>query len=123
MKLVRIPAGEFMMGAEEDQDATMTAFPSADPALLPRESPRHKVRITKSFYMGQYEVTLGQFMTFLREAGYKIDAERDGKPMTGYGKNGEIYRITSISSVDAGLESRTRSPGGIRFVERRRRVL
>jgi len=28
MKLVRIPAGEFMMGAEEDQDATMTAFPS-----------------------------------------------------------------------------------------------
>ena len=29
-------------------------------------------------------------MTFLRDAGYKIDAERDGKPMTGYGKNGEI---------------------------------
>ena len=28
MKLVRIPAGEFMMGAEEDRDATMTAFPS-----------------------------------------------------------------------------------------------
>jgi len=26
-ELVRIPAGEFMMGAEEDQDATMTAFP------------------------------------------------------------------------------------------------
>jgi formylglycine-generating enzyme required for sulfatase activity len=51
MKLVRIPAGEFMMGAEEDQDATMTAFPSADPALLPRESPRHKVRIMKPFYM------------------------------------------------------------------------
>jgi formylglycine-generating enzyme len=51
MKLVQIPAGEFMMGAEEDQDATMTAFPSADPALLPRESPRHKVRIMKPFYM------------------------------------------------------------------------
>ena len=52
MKLVRTPAGEFMMGAEEDQDATMSAFPYADPALLPREWPRHKVRITKSFYMG-----------------------------------------------------------------------
>ena len=45
MKLVRIPAGEFMMGAEEDRDATMAAFPTADPALLPREWPRHKVRI------------------------------------------------------------------------------
>src|SRR6476659_1873611 len=53
MKLVRIPAGEFMMGAEEDRDATMAAFPSADPALLPRESPRHKIRVTKPFYMGQ----------------------------------------------------------------------
>ena len=30
MKLVRIPAGEFMMGAEEDRDATMAAFPYAD---------------------------------------------------------------------------------------------
>jgi hypothetical protein len=39
---VRIPAGEFMMGAEEDRDATMAAFPYADPALLPREWPRHR---------------------------------------------------------------------------------
>ena len=45
VKLVRIPAGEFMMGAEEDRDATMAAFPYADPALLPPEWPRHRVRI------------------------------------------------------------------------------
>ena len=96
MKLVRIPAGEFMMGAEEDQGATMAAFPYADPALLPRESPRHKVRVTKSFYMGQYEVTLGQFMIFCREANYQIDAERDGKAMTGYGKNGELIESTAF---------------------------
>jgi sulfatase modifying factor 1 len=96
MKLVRIPAGEFMMGAEEDRTATTSAFPSADPALLSREWPRHKVRITKSFYMGQCEVTLSQFMTFLREAGYKIDAERDGKPMTGYGKNGKTIESTAF---------------------------
>ena len=121
MKLVRVPAGEFMMGAEEDQDATMTAFPSADPALLPRESPRHKVRITKPFYMGQYEATLGQFMTFLREAGYKIDAERDGKPMTGTARTVRLSNHQHF--VRARLESRTRSPGGIRFVERRCRVL
>jgi sulfatase modifying factor 1 len=107
MKLVRIPAGEFMMGAEEDRDATMAAFPYADPALLPREWPRHKVRITKSFYMGQHEVTLGQFMTFLREAHYQIDAERDGKPMTGYGKNGEIIESTAFRrGRRAGISSR-----------------
>ena len=96
IKLVRIPAGEFMMGAEEDPSATMAAFPYADPALLPRESPRHKVRVTKSFYMGQYEVTLGQFKIFSREADYQIDAERDGKAMTGYGKNGELIESTAF---------------------------
>jgi sulfatase modifying factor 1 len=111
MKLVRIPEGEFMMGAEEDRDATMAAFPTADPALLPREWPRHKVRITKSFYMGQYEVTLGQFMTFLRKAGYKIDAE-DGKPMTGYGKNREIIESTAFRPWAPGWEVEPDHPVG-----------
>jgi len=32
----------------------------------------------------------------LREAHYQIDAERDGKPMTGYGKNGEIIESTAF---------------------------
>ena len=53
IKLVSIPAGEFMMGAEEDEAATRDAFPYVDPTMMPREHPRHKVRITKSFYMGQ----------------------------------------------------------------------
>lgn len=95
MKLVRIPAGEFMMGAEEDPSATMSKFPYADPSLLPRESPRHKVRITKSFYMGQVEVTLDQFMTFLHNTHYKVDAE-DGQTMSGYGKNGENIESTAF---------------------------
>ena len=67
---------------------------SADPALLSRESPAHKIR-TQNHSMDS-KVTLGQFMTFLREADYKIDAERDGKPMTGYGKNGEIIESTAF---------------------------
>jgi formylglycine-generating enzyme required for sulfatase activity len=96
MKLLLLPAGEFLMGAEEDQAASMRAFRYADPALLPREWPRHQVRITKPFYMGQYEVTLGQFMAFIRDAHYRIDAERDGKPMTGYGDNGQIIVSTAF---------------------------
>src|SRR5207249_10087915 len=84
------------MGAGEDRDATMTAFPSADPALLPREWPRHKVRITKPFYMGQYEVTLGQFMLFYHEAKYKLDAERDGRPSWGYNSEGRLIESTDF---------------------------
>jgi formylglycine-generating enzyme required for sulfatase activity len=50
MKLVLIPAGEFLMGSpDSDKDA------QAD------EKPQHRVRITRPFYLGAYEVTQGQF--------------------------------------------------------------
>src|SRR5436305_12453804 len=62
--------------------------------------------------MGQYEVTLGQFMTFLREANYKIDAERYGKPMTGYGQNGEIMESTTFRPWAPGREVEPDHPVG-----------
>jgi len=112
MKLVLIPAGEFLMGTEEDQDATMSAFPYVDPALMAREWPRHKVRITRPFYMGMYEVTLGQFMTFIRETHYEIDAERDGKPMTGYGKHGQTIESTTFRPWAPGWKVENDHPVG-----------
>src|SRR5689334_18560011 len=75
MTLVLVPAGEFVMGADEPASETRKAFPWTLPELLPRESPAHKVRITKPFYMGRCEVTLGQFRRFVDDAHYKIDAE------------------------------------------------
>jgi formylglycine-generating enzyme required for sulfatase activity len=95
MKLVLVPAGEFRMGAEEDRSETLNYFPYCDPKWLDGELPRHKVRITKPFYMGQYEVTLGQFLTFYHDAKYKTDIERDGKPSWGYDKDGRL--IESIN--------------------------
>jgi len=50
MKLVAIPAGHFMMGCSPD-----------DSQCKPDEQPVHPVRITKSFYLGQYPVTQGQY--------------------------------------------------------------
>src|SRR5262245_34280922 len=46
IKLVPIPAGEFLMGS-----------PDSDPDAHPDEKPQHKVRITRPFHMGAYEVT------------------------------------------------------------------
>ena len=48
------------------------------------EYPKHKVRITKPFYLGTYHVTRGQFRQFVSAAGYKTDVETSGKPMTGW---------------------------------------
>ncbi len=68
MKLVLIPSGEFTMGS-----------PDSDPDADGDEKPQHKVRITRPFYLGATEVTVGQFRRVVETAGYKTDAEKDGK--------------------------------------------
>ena len=50
MTLTRIPAGEFLMGST-----------GADPGARDDEQPQHRVRISKPFYMGIYEVTQAEF--------------------------------------------------------------
>jgi len=42
------------------------------------------VRITKPFYFGKNEVTVGQFRRFVRDSGYKTEAEKDGEGGWGY---------------------------------------
>jgi formylglycine-generating enzyme required for sulfatase activity/uncharacterized membrane protein len=45
---------------------------------LPGEGPQHEVEITQPFYMGQTEVTVGQFRQFVKATGYQTQAEREG---------------------------------------------
>jgi len=68
MRLVLIPAGEFMMGS-----------PSSESGRNSDEGPRHRVKMTRLFYIGIHEVTVAQFRRFVSDAGYKTEAEkRDG---------------------------------------------
>ena len=68
MKLVLVPAGEFLMGSlDSDKDAQDD------------EKPRHHVRITQSFYLGATEVTVGQFRRVVESARYQTEAEKYGK--------------------------------------------
>jgi len=60
IELVLIPAGEFMMGSSTSPEETHRRSGGADYPGLPafeRSHPRHRVRITRPFYMGKYEVT------------------------------------------------------------------
>lgn len=86
MRFVEIPAGEFSMGLEEDPSETLRAFPNADAAWVEVELPRHKVKITRPFLMGQFEVTLNQFLLFYHESKYKVEAEVDDEPSWGFDK-------------------------------------
>lgn len=88
VRMVRIPAGEFIMGSDEPIESLQKAYPLAERYRLENlfdEAPRHKVRITKPFYMGATEVTVGQFRQFVEQSGYVPESIADGTG--GYGYN------------------------------------
>jgi formylglycine-generating enzyme required for sulfatase activity len=60
MKLVLIPAGEFMMGSPEGEEGRQSD-----------EDPQHRVRITQPFYLGSAEVTKAQWQAVMRTTPWK----------------------------------------------------
>jgi formylglycine-generating enzyme required for sulfatase activity len=77
MRLVLIPAGEFLMGS-----------PDSEPSARSIEKPRHPVRISRPFYLGAHEVTVGQFRAFVAATGYVTEAESSGV-------GGSVYNVVS----------------------------
>ncbi len=73
--LVRVPAGEFLMGSVLD-----------DAQASSEEKPQHAVFLD-AFAIGRYEVTVAQFSAFVRATGYRTAAEREG--------NGWVYVSSS----------------------------
>jgi formylglycine-generating enzyme required for sulfatase activity len=73
--LVPIPGQKekefFFMGAEND-----------DKDAEDNEKPRHKVRISKPFYLGETKVTVRQFKLFADATGYKTEGEKAGDAAT-----------------------------------------
>jgi formylglycine-generating enzyme required for sulfatase activity len=58
--MVGIPAGTFAMGS-----------PRSEPGRFDSEGPQHEVSVT-AFGLGKYDVTSNQFLTFLKDTGYRV---------------------------------------------------
>ena len=98
MTFVRVPAGTFQMGSDEDPRTLAAAYPQYPPerhAQLFDEAPVHTVRITRPFYLERTEVTVGQFRRFIEASGYVPESEADGTG--GYGYNAAYDPETSAS--------------------------
>jgi formylglycine-generating enzyme required for sulfatase activity/serine/threonine protein kinase len=86
MRLTLIPPGEFLMGSTPEQNAL--AVKLAEEAKLPpsaselqrlkEEMPQHRVVITKPYWMGTTEVTIGQFRRFVEATEYVTETEKLG---------------------------------------------
>jgi formylglycine-generating enzyme required for sulfatase activity len=96
MKLALIPAGEYLMGTSETPEELKKTFPQygkdrhgEDRLELADERPQHKVRLTKAFYIGQFEVTRGQFRAFV-DSGYTPESIADKTGGYGYDPKREV---------------------------------
>lgn len=97
MKFVLVPAGEFLMGSDESPDRLAAAYPQYERERLEKlidEAPVHRVRITRPFFLGQHEVTVGQFQRFLQASGARPESEADGTG--GYGYRADYDPATTV---------------------------
>jgi formylglycine-generating enzyme required for sulfatase activity len=111
VKLMLIPAGEFMMGSTDAQIAEAVAAAKGvnlSKMMIERietgERPQHKVIITKPYYMAATEVSVAQFRTFVEESKYVTEAEIDG-----YGNS--IGKTTPDKANPNDKDKNWRNPG------------
>src|SRR5262245_61334915 len=86
MRFVPIPAGDFLMGGQESADDLVRAFAAHNRKAdgCRDEYPSQRVRITRPFHLGKFEVTVGQFRRFVEESSYRAESETDGTGGWGY---------------------------------------
>jgi len=87
MQFVHVPAGAFVMGTDEPPASLAAAYPALEAERMhdaDDERPAHRVRITRAFWMGRHEVTVGQFRSFVALSGYVPESIADGTGGYGY---------------------------------------
>lgn len=91
--LVRIPAGEFMMGSPESEEGHM-----------PNEAPTRRVRISKAFYLGRYQITQGQYRAVMEKPpGEPADDRLPVSQITFAHALEFCRRLSSVTHLQVGL--------------------
>jgi formylglycine-generating enzyme required for sulfatase activity len=115
MSFVLVPKGQFFMGNKDSTLDLVKDFPKYEVhriAELDDERPFHQVKISKNFYMGKTEVTVGQFSHFLSETNYVPESIKDGTGAYGYSLEHDKNR-KEVDDAFAGRDTKysLRNPG------------
>jgi formylglycine-generating enzyme required for sulfatase activity len=94
MEFLTIPAGRFMMGCYQ-----------GDGQCYADEIPRHEVQITRSFQLGKYEVTQGQWVKVMGSNPSKFKGE-DGLPVEEVSWNHVQGFIAKLNALNDGYRYR-----------------
>jgi formylglycine-generating enzyme required for sulfatase activity len=90
MKLVLIPAGEFVMGSPASEERRTD------------DETQHRVRLTRPFYLGAYEVTQGEFQQVMGRNPSHFSATGLGKDNAAWSKaNTSRLPVEQVSWYDA----------------------
>jgi formylglycine-generating enzyme required for sulfatase activity len=85
-----IPAGEFLMGS-----------PDNDKGAEKHEKPQHRVRITRPFYLGAYEVTQAQYEAVMGNNPSYFSASGNGSDRVVAGQSTDRHPVENVSWLDA----------------------
>ena len=97
MRLTLIPPGRFRMGSPPEEANRRAG-----------ENPPHEVILRKPFFLGQTEVTRGQFAAFVTDANYRSTAEKEG---WAWGWSGRSFaNVKGASWRQPGFEQTDRDP-------------
>jgi eukaryotic-like serine/threonine-protein kinase len=110
MKFMLIPPGEFLMGVDPAEiDIQSLNIVKEDLVelfhrLIEDASPRHRVRITKPFYIQAEEVSIGQMQKVLGKLPTGVTDNRPNSPVTG---NITLFEATEFCNALSKLEGKS----------------
>jgi formylglycine-generating enzyme required for sulfatase activity len=90
LEMVRIPAGSFLMGSPETEPGS----------FFDDEGPQHKVKFTRAFYLGKYEVTQEQYQKVMGTNPSCFCREGEAK-MVVQGMDTRRWPVENLSWADA----------------------
>ncbi len=101
MTLKLIPAGEFLMGSSDaDVAAALKADSNITAENLKGERPQHRVKISRPFYAGVYEVTQGEYEAVMGTNPSHFSTSGGGGDKVG-GMNTKRFPVETVSWYDA----------------------